>query len=60
MCSLIQSGMAKDLDTAYDTAVWLNRTTRDKLIAKRSQEALELKSKNAQKSKSLNLVKLSL
>ena len=51
MCSLIQSGMAKDLDTAYETAVWLNRTTRDKLIAKRSQEALELKSKNAQKSK---------
>ena len=51
MCSLINSGMAKDLNTAYETAVWLNRTTRDKLIAKRAQEALELKSKNAQKSK---------
>ncbi len=51
MYELLQKGVVNSLDDAYEAAVWFNATTRDKLIAKRSQEALELKSKDALKSK---------
>ena len=51
MYDLLQKGLADNLDDAYEAAVWFNASTRDKLIAKRSQEALELKSKDALKSK---------
>ncbi len=48
---LLSKGMANNLQDAYDTAVWFNASTRDKLINERSQAALELKSKDAKKSK---------
>lgn len=51
MHDLISKGVAKDLASAYETAVWLNCSTRNKLIEKRTKEALEIKSKDAQKSK---------
>lgn len=51
MHDLISKGVAKDLSDAYETAVWLNSSTRNKLIEKRTKEALEIKSKDAQKSK---------
>ena len=51
MHDLISHGVAKDLNSAYETAVWLNSTTREKLIDKRTKAALALKSKDAQKSK---------
>lgn len=51
MYELISKGVAKDLPEAYETAVWLNSSTRNKLIEKRTKEALEIKSKDAQKSK---------
>lgn len=51
MHDLISKGVAKDLVEAYETAVWLNSTTRNKLIEKRTKDALEIKSKDAQKSK---------
>ena len=51
MYGLISKGLAKDLLDAYETAVWLNSATRNKLIEKRTKEALQIKSKNAQKSK---------
>ena len=51
MHELISKGVAKDLSEAYETAVWLNSATRNKLIEKRTKDALELKSKDALKSK---------
>ena len=51
MHDLISNGLAKDLADAYETAVWLNSSTRNKLIEKRTKEALEIKSKDAQRSK---------
>lgn len=48
---LLQKGVVDNLNDAYESAVWFNSATRSKLIAQRSQEALELKSKDAQKSK---------
>lgn len=51
MFDLLHKGVVKDLDEAYEAAVWFNSSTRNKLLAQKSQEALELKSKNAQKSK---------
>lgn len=51
MYDLISKGLAKDLNEAYETSVWLNSATRNKLIEKRTKDALEIKSKNAQKSK---------
>lgn len=51
MYDLLQKGVVSSLDDAYEAAVWFNAKTRDKLIAQRSQEALELKSKDALKSK---------
>ena len=51
MHDLINKGIAKNLSDAYEMAVWLNSNTRAKLIAERTKENLELKSKNAQKSK---------
>ena len=51
MYELISKGVAKDLADAYDTAVWLNSTTRNKLIEKRTNDVLKIKSKDAQKSK---------
>ncbi len=51
MHELISKGIATSLEDAYKTAIWVNISTREKLIAQRSQEALELKSRNAQKSK---------
>ena len=51
MHNLILKGLAKDLSSAYETAIWLNSSTRNKLIEKRTKDALEIKSKNAQKSK---------
>ena len=51
MHNLILKGVAKDLNSAYETAIWLNSSTRNKLIEKRTKDALEIKSKNAQKSR---------
>ena len=51
MYDLLSKGIAKDLSEAYETAVWLNSSTRSKLIEKRTKDALEIKSKDAQKSK---------
>ena len=48
---LLQKGVANNLDDAYETAIWFNGATRDKLIAERSQKALELKRQDAKKSK---------
>ena len=48
---LLQKGVANNLDDAYETAIWFNGSTRDKLIAERSQKALELKRQDAKKSK---------
>ncbi len=48
---LLSKGIATSLEEAYKTAVWVNNSTREKLIAQRAQEALELKSRNAQKAK---------
>lgn len=48
---LLQKGVANNLDDAYETAIWFNGATRDKLIAERSQRALELKRQDAKKSK---------
>ena len=51
MYDLISKGIAKDLTQAYEIAIWLNSDTRNKLIEKRTKDALEIKSKDAQKSK---------
>ena len=51
MWKLLDSGLAQDIDDAYEKAVWFNHTTRDKLLAKRTQASLELKSKDAKKAK---------
>ncbi len=51
MHDLISKRIAKDLPQAYETAVWLNSSTRNKLIEKHIKEALEIKSKDAKKSK---------
>ncbi len=51
MHDLISKNIVKDLPQAYETAVWLNSSTRNKLIEKRVKEALAIKSKDAQKSK---------
>ncbi len=51
MYELISKGVAADLSKAYEIAVWLNSDTRNRLIEKRTKDALELKSKDAQKSK---------
>ena len=51
MYDLISKGVAKDLKEAYETSIWLNSATRNKLIEKRTKDALEIKSKDAQKSK---------
>jgi len=51
MHDLLSRGIVNNLSDAYETAVWSNRLTRDKLIAERTKETLELKSKDAQKSK---------
>lgn len=48
---LLQKGVVNNLDDAYETAIWFNGATRDKLIAERSQKALELKRQDAKKSK---------
>lgn len=51
MWKLLSSGLAQNIDDAYEQAVWFNHTTRDKLLAKRTQASLELKSKDAKKAK---------
>lgn len=51
MYDLLNKGQAKNLADAYESAVWLNKNIRSKLIDERTKEFLELKSKNAQKSK---------
>ena len=51
MHELISKGVAKDLNEAYETAIWLNSITRNKLIEKRTKETLEAKSKDAVKYK---------
>ena len=48
---IISKGSAQNLYDAYEMAIWSNRSIRDKLIAQKTQQTLELKSKNAQKSK---------
>lgn len=51
MYDLLHKGVSSSLKDAYETAVWLNNSTRAKLIAERTKESLEQKSKTAQKSK---------
>ena len=51
MHRLLAGGVVKSLDEAYETALWFNAKTRDKLIAGQSQDALELKGKDAKKAR---------
>lgn len=56
MYDLINKGVVTNLKDAYETAVWSNSSTRAKLIAERTKETLEEKSKSAQKSKEASFV----
>lgn len=51
MVSLLTQGAAKDLEDAYEKAVWLNQDVREKVIAQRAQAELQAKAQEAQKAK---------
>jgi len=50
---LLKTGTATNLEDAYDMAVWLNKTTRSKMIAHNVDTGLQNKSKEAQKAKNV-------
>ena len=51
MNDLLSGGLVQNIGEAYEKAVWFNPLTRSKLLAKRTQDSLELKSKDAKKAK---------
>lgn len=51
MSALLSQGGAKDLEEAYEKAVWLNPEVREKVIAQRAQAELQSKAAEAQKAK---------
>lgn len=51
MSDLLSGGLVQNIREAYEQAVWFNPSTRSKLLAKRTQDTLELKSKDAKKAK---------
>lgn len=51
MSALLSQGAAKDLEEAYEKAVWLNPEVREKVIAQRAQAELQAKAAEAQKAK---------
>lgn len=51
MSDLLSGGLVKNIGEAYEQAVWFNPSTRSKMLAKRTQASLELKSKDAKKAR---------
>ncbi|MBQ8676863.1 MAG: hypothetical protein IJ529_00140 [Alphaproteobacteria bacterium] len=51
ICHLLSHGAAQGLDEAYDMAIWLNQSTRSKLLSQQIQSALKDKTKEAEISK---------
>jgi hypothetical protein len=51
MAALLQAGQAKDLQDAYEQAVWANPQTRTSLIAQQQQEAKAKATQTAQAAK---------
>lgn len=51
MASLIRNGMAQDLESAYEQAVWMNKDTRDALVKMQAEADLKAKTDEAAKAK---------
>lgn len=51
MASLIRNGMAQDLESAYEQAVWMNKDTRDMLVKMQAEADLKAKTDEAAKAK---------
>jgi len=52
---LISTGAANDLQSAYDSAIWTNPATREKLLAKQQADALEAANKATTKPRPTNV-----
>lgn len=54
MYQLLANGSATCLEDAYDMAIWLNKNTRAKMIARNIDSGLQNKTKEAQKAKAVS------